>query len=174
MDSDAVYRQIRNLIQHWGTNDPLQLAADMGIMLYACPDFSQLLGMYTCRWRHRIVLMNPNVHENLYRMVLAHEIGHDQLHRHLAGGEGLREFRLFHTSSQTEYEANVWAAHLLIDNGELMELIRNGYDAAAAASMLGVDVNLLLIKVQQMQKLGMRLRLPYAPDSTFFRKIRES
>ena len=39
MDSDAVYRQIRNLIQHWGTNDPLQLAADMGIMLYACPDF---------------------------------------------------------------------------------------------------------------------------------------
>ena len=26
MDSDAVYRQIRNLIQHWGTNDPLQLA----------------------------------------------------------------------------------------------------------------------------------------------------
>ena len=160
MDSDAVYRQIRNLIQHWGTNDPLQLAADMGIMLYDCPDFSQLLGMYTCRWRHR--------------MVLAHEIGHDQLHRHLAGGEGLREFRLFHTSSQTEYEANVWAAHLLIDNGELMELIRNGYDAAAAASMLGVDVNLLLIKVQQMQKLGMRLRMPYAPDSTFFRKIRES
>ena len=143
MDPSTVYRQVQALIRHWGTSDPVRLAADMGIRVYDCPDFRDLLGMYTYRWKHRIVLMNPNVSEDLYRMVLAHELGHDQLHR------------------------------LLIDDGELAELVREGYDAEAAASMLCVDVNLLLIKVQQMQKLGVPLKLPYAPDGAFFRNVRE-
>lgn len=173
MDPSTVYRQVQALIRHWGTSDPVRLAADMEIRVYDCSDFRDLLGMYTYRWKHRIVLMNPNVSENLYRMVLAHELGHDQLHRQLAGGEGLQEFQLFRMAGRTEYEANAFAAHLLIDDGELTELVREGYDAEAAASMLCVDVNLLLIKVQQMQKLGVPLKLPYAPDGAFFRNIRE-
>ena len=76
-------------------------------------------------------------------------------------------------AGRTEYEANAFAAHLLIDDEELAELVREGYDAEAAASMLCVDVNLLLIKVQQMQKLGVPLKLPYAPDGAFFRNVRE-
>lgn len=173
MDPSTVYRQVQALIRHWGTSDPVRLAADMGIRVYDCPDFRDLLGMYTYRWKHRIVLMNPNVSEDLYRMVLAHELGHDQLHRQLAGGEGLQEFQLFRMAGRTEYEANAFAAHLLIDDEELTELVREGYDAEAAASMLCVDVNLLLIKVQQMQKLGVPLKLPYAPDGAFFRNVRE-
>lgn len=171
MDPSTVYRQVQALIRRWGTRDPAGLAADMGLLVYDCPAFSQLLGMYTYRWKHRIVLMNPNVSGDLYRMVLAHELGHDQLHRQLAGGEGMQEFQLFRMASRTEYEANVFAAHLLIDDAELTELARDGYDAAAAASMLCVDINLLLIKVQQMQALGMDLKLPYAPDGSFFRRL---
>ena len=45
MDPSTVYRQVQALIRHWGTSDPVRLAADMGIRVYDCPDFRDLLGM---------------------------------------------------------------------------------------------------------------------------------
>ena len=172
MNSYEIYKQAKNLIQKYGTNNPAELAEDMGIMVYDCDGFEDLLGMYTYRWKHRIILMNPNVNEILYRMVLAHEIGHDQRHRSLASGGCLKDFELFNMINRTEYEANASASHILIDEYEMDDLFRNGYDINAAASMLNVNINLLLIKIQEMNRLGMNLKLPYNPDAEFFRNTR--
>lgn len=172
MDSYAIYRQAKSLIQKYGTNNPVRLAADMGILVYDVEDLQDLLGMYTCRWKHRIILMNPNINETLYRMVLAHEIGHDQRHRALAAGGGLKEFELFNMTNITEYEANAAGAHILIDEDEMIGLFRDGYDIAAAAGILHVNINLLLIKIQEMNKLGMSLKLPFQPDSRFFQHVK--
>ncbi len=173
MDSYGVYRQANALMQRYGSNDPVQLASDLGILVRDVPALTDLLGMYICKLRHRIIFMNPNCNETLYRMVLGHELGHDQRHRRLAGGEGLREFELFDMNDMIEYEANAFNAHLLIDEREMDALFRDGYDLAAAAQMLHVNINLLLIKIQEMNKLGMKLRLPYQPDARFFRHTTE-
>lgn len=172
MDSIGIYRQANRLVQHYGTNDPVRLADDMGILVRDVPELTDLLGMYTYKWKHRIILMNPHINEVLYRMVLGHEIGHDQLHRALSFG-GLKEFELFNMTDMTEYEANAFDAHILIDENEMDELFRDGYDLAAAAKILHVNINLLLIKVQEMNKLGMNLKLPYQPDARFFRHTTE-
>ena len=116
-----------------------------------------------------MIFLNPNVNRTLYNMVCGHEIGHDLLHRHLAGEGGLKEFQLFDMTDITEYEANAVNAHLLIDEDEMVNLFRQGYDIAQAASILRVNINLLLIKVQEMNRLGMDFKLPYAPDAQFFR-----
>ncbi len=173
MDSYEIYRHANELVQHHGTNDPIRLCKDMGIKRMDVPDFTTLLGMYTYRWKHRIILMNPNINRTLYRMVLAHEIGHDQQHRHLAAGDGLQEFQMFHITDMTEYEANAYASHILIDDTEMVELFKAGYDIATVAKMLHVNVNLLLIKTQELNRMGRDFKLPYTPDARFFRNTRD-
>lgn len=172
MDSYRIYKKANSLISHYGTNDPVKLAEDMGIWIYDVDDFDDLLGMYTFRWNHRIILMNSHINDILYRMVVGHEIGHDQEHRNLAKGEGLKEFELFNMTNITEYEANAFNAHLLIDDNKMTELFKDGYDIAAVAKILEVNINLLLIKVQEMNRLGMDFRIPYEPDPAFFRNTR--
>ena len=173
MDSYGIYRQAKALIRRHQTADPRRLAEASGIFVRDVPELTRLLGMYTCWMKRRIIFMNPNISDVLYRMVLGHEIGHDRLHRALAGGAGLREFELFDMNDMVEYEANAFNAHLLIDEDEMEGLFRDGYDLAGAAKMLNVNINLLLIKIQEMNRLGMDLKLPYEPDARFFRHTTE-
>lgn len=173
MNSYETYKQANHLINRYGTNQPVKLAHEMGIVLYDVEDLTDLLGMYTYNWKHRIILMNSNVNETLYGMVLAHEIGHDQKHRpQLASGATLKEFELFNMTDMMEYEANAFACHLLIDEHEMIEYFKEGYDIAVVAKMLRVNINLLLIKIQEMNRMGMDFKLPYSPDARFFRNTR--
>lgn len=104
-------------------------------------------------------------------MVLAHEIGHDIYHRDLAKN-GLKEFTLFNMKNDTEYVANAFAAHLLLDNDEVLELARDGYDVVQIAGMLNSDINLLLIKMQEMNNMGYNFNVPCHPERNFLKKIK--
>ena len=84
----------------------------------------------------------------------------------------MREFELFRMQSSTEYEANAFAAHLLIDTDECLEYAREGYDVVQIARMMNSEINLMLIKLQELNRLGYNLRLPMEPRSDFFKKIR--
>ena len=75
-------------------------------------------------------------------------------------------------NSRIEYEANAFAAHLLLDNDEVYSYARQGYDVVQTASAMNSDVNLILIKIQEMMKLGYEMNIPFETDSRFFRKIR--
>ena len=46
-------------------------------------ELDKLLGIYTYRWKHRIILLNDKMDEIMAKMVCAHELGHDALHRDL-------------------------------------------------------------------------------------------
>jgi Zn-dependent peptidase ImmA (M78 family) len=105
------------------------------------------------------------------QMVLAHEIGHDIFHRNLASN-GLKEFELFDMKNTTEYEANIFGSHLLIDNDEVLALARDGYDIVQISSMLNSHINLLLIKMQEMNKMGYDFNVPYRPEGDFLKKIK--
>ena len=48
------------------------------------------------------------------RIVCAHEIGHDRLHRALAKKHGLQEFVLYDMATKPEYEANIVATEILL------------------------------------------------------------
>ena len=108
-------------------------------------------------------------------MVIAHELGHDQRHRSIAkAGQPLKEFSLFRMKDNTEYEANAFASHILLANDDVYSLAKEGYDVFSIAQQLGTDVNLMLIKMQEMNKLGYDFRIDVEHDSRFFRKIKGS
>lgn len=170
IDSFGIFKKANNIVKHTGTRNTLQIASELGIKIYY-GDYHDLLGMYTYRWKQRIVLLNNNLDDYLRHMVLAHEIGHDTYHRDLAE-TGLKEFTLFNMKNDTEYVANAFAAHLLLDNDEVLELARDGYDIVQIAGILNSDINLLLIKMQEMNKMGYNFNVPHHPERNFFKKIK--
>lgn len=174
MDSYRIYSKANDLVKQCGTRDPQKIASELGLWVYDVDEFRDLLGMYTFRWNHRLVFLNSRLDHYTRQMVLAHEIGHDQEHRELAkaSDNGLREFVLFNMKDTTEYEANAFASHILLDDGEVYNLARQGYDVVQIAQMMYSNINLMLIKMQEMNKLDYDLRIPYDPDSRFFRKMR--
>ena len=91
------------------------------------------------------------------RIVLLHEIGHDQLHRHLA--DVFQEFQIFDMSRNVmEYEANLFAAQIALPDEEILEYIRSGYDAAQIAMATASDINLVALKVSELSRRGYSFR----------------
>ena len=150
----------------------MSMAEDNGINVIYCDDCQHLLGMYCCKWKHRYIFLNSRMDEHTAHMVIAHEIGHDKLHREL-GKKGLQEFSLFEDiKSITEYEANAFAAHLLIDNDEIYQLLKEGYSIEHISKGLNVHPCLVEIKINEMKKLGYDLKLfTYIGGSEFLRKL---
>ena len=170
IDSFYIYSKATEMVKQTGTRNPMKIASEIGVMLRYSEELDKLLGLYTYRWKHRIILLNDKMEEIMARMVCAHELGHDALHRDIAKGDGLKEFVLFNMKDTTEYEANAFAAHLIIDDDDIYSMSKDKYDVVQMAKMLNVNINLVLIKLQELNKLGYDFRVHCEADSFFFRK----
>ena len=95
-----------------------------------CENFGSLKGMYRVIKRNRFIFLNNSLDENMLRIVCAHELGHDQLHRNMAKTTPIHEFMLYDMKSKPEYEANIVAAEILMDSDEVLRNIYEyGYPA---------------------------------------------
>ena len=70
-----------------------------------------------------------------------------------------------------ELEANIFAAHLLLDEKKLMDDIIEGYTYAELASMHDVNVNLMIFKLNEMHRMGVPIRKENQTRADFFTKI---
>lgn len=70
-----------------------------------------------------------------------------------------------------EYEANAFAAHLVIDDTALIDGMKQGYDVVQLSAMMGTNINLMLIKLNELNRMGWDLNLPYVPHSDFLKNI---
>lgn len=84
-----------DLVKRFKTRDPFAIAEALGIEVIFCDGFGPLKGMYRVVKRNRFIFINKDLDERMQRIVCAHELGHDQLHRHLARGGVLHEFTLY-------------------------------------------------------------------------------
>lgn len=74
-------------------------------------------------------------------------------------------------SFATEYEANAYASHILISDKDILELTKNGKDLIEISSILGCDINLILIKLREMNVLGYNFKSFNFVDSTFLKNV---
>ena len=171
--AEEIHRKANKFVRLCGTRDTLKIARELGIYVCYRNDFKDLLGMYTYRNKERHILLNADMDEMLTQMVCGHEVGHDTFHRDFAKSEApLTEFVLFDMRTRYEYEANAFAAHLLIDDDELIQNMKEGRDIVQLSSLMGTNINLMLIKLNEMNRLGWHLNLPYLPNSDFLKNIR--
>lgn len=166
MNGEYLSRVGRDLVKRFHTRDPFRIAKELGIEVLFCGDFGQLKGMYRVIQRNRFIFLNRELSPQMQRIVCAHELGHDQLHRNLAKGNALQEFMLYDMTARPEYEANVVASEILLDTDELLEYVYHcGYTAAQIASVMDTDVNLVAFKIAHLVALGHDLnRLDHQSD----------
>ena len=172
ISADLIHQKANMLVQRHETRDPIQIATEQGIYVYFRDDMSNLLGMYTNAFRNRGIFLNSRMDEPLVKMVLAHELGHDALHRERAKYGTVRKFDLLQLKDPSEYEANAFAAHLLLDTEEFMGYSRAEYDIEQIARTMSVVKELALIKWQELCKLDYEMNEPMTTNARFFRGIK--
>lgn len=171
MDNRAISMP-RRLIRRFSTRDPFEISDALGIAVLIRSDFVRQKGAFAVVGNNSFIFINDNLSEYMQRLVCAHELGHALLHRRLGSVPGgMIEFEIFDIKDETEYNANVFAANLLIDEEEILEMAREGYDVVNIARRLNLNVNILLVKLNEMNKKGYDLRVPYAPSRKFLGHI---
>lgn len=173
LKAEMIHKKAKDVLKRCGTGDTVKIAENLGIHVHFLGNLNQLLGMYTYRQKERHILLNANMDDRFTQMVCAHEIGHDILHREIAkSSRAIPEFVLFDIRSYPEYEANAFASHLLIDDDELIGYMRQGFDIVKTAALMQTNVNLMLIKLNELNRMGENFNLPYLPHPDFLKNIR--
>ena len=102
--TDRIIRRADSLVRTTGTRDPERIAEELGILIKDV-DFTQQKGVYKVILRNRFIFIKADLSDTMRRIVLLHEIGHDQLHRHLA--DVFQEFQIFDMSRNVMEYATV-------------------------------------------------------------------
>lgn len=155
---DAV-RRADQLVRRYGTRNPDRLAREMGITVMARP-FVRQKGAYKVIERNRFIFIKEDLSPVMHEIVMLHEIGHDTLHRDEAVSTGgFQEFNIFDMGNKImEFEANIFAAQISLPDDETLEYIYRGYDVGQIARAMGSDINLVALKVAELNRRGYRFR----------------
>lgn len=178
MKNPDAYLLPPKLIRQYGTRSPFLLAGEKGVEIMMRDDFDRQKGAFSLMLNVPFIFINNNLSDEMKRIVCAHELGHALLHRQLCRemkNQTIQEYEIFDIRSTAEYEANIFAAELLIDEEELAEYESYGYDIVQLAKASRINVNLLLIKYYEMQeRFGKRCSIPYLPKNNFLGVIRDN
>ena len=158
-NTSEIVRKANHLVKECGTRDPNRIARELGIEVMPC-DFKRQKGAYKVILRNRFIFIKQDLHPVMSNIVMLHEIGHDILHQSeaIAAG-GFKEFNIFNMQDiRMEYEANIFASQVALDDDEFLELCEKGYDIQQIARALRSDINLVALKSDTLISQGYRLR----------------
>lgn len=147
--SKVVLAQAEKLLHKYKTRDPYKIARQCGIEIII-RELGALKGFYKVIYRNPFIFLNKAMSRSTARIVCAHELGHHFLHREFAAF-GFEETSLFSPASRREYEANLFAAELLLADGDVEELAAEGYTDVQIAAALGADRTLVQLKLAALQ-----------------------
>lgn len=168
---DSIAHCARTLAARCGTRDPFAIAAQLGIEVIHVGTLKRLKGMYRVINGVRFIFLNNANPPQMNRIVCAHEVGHDQLHRAYARKNPMQEFAICDMATRPEYEANLFAANLLLDDGAVLDYIAEGYNTEKIAAAMESDVNLVALKIDSLIREGHALR-PQTHDTQFLQATR--
>ena len=184
MTLEYISGEVRRIRHKYDETDPERLAGAMGILLFTEPmgeGENACKGFYLSQSRAQVITVNSSLPDALRRVILCHELGHAVLHRKAAGNaasvsaSGVRafhDFALFDASSVLEYEANIFAADFLLEDGAVLGLLGDDLSFFEAADVLGVPPELLDFKFRVLKRKGFELvDSPILSRSDFLKKI---
>ena len=139
-------------VRRSGTRNADRIAEELGITVYEVP-FTRQKGVYRVIERNRYIFLKDDLTDTMRSIVLLHEIGHDRLHRKQA--VQFQEFNLFDmNASRMEYEANLFAAQVMLPDEEVTGYILQGCSVDQIASIMGSDINLVALKAADLSRRG--------------------
>jgi Predicted Zn peptidase len=149
--------EVLRIRRKYQDSDLDRLCRDMGITVIdhnTAMSVEDFKGMSMVKCRIPVILLNSKLKEDIRKVVLAHEIGHIKLHRRLTALRGFHDFDLFGMNDQCEYEANVFAAELILDSEEVLNVLNQDMTFFGAAKTLCVPPELLDFKFRVLKHEG--------------------
>ena len=167
---DYITREVCKLTSKYQTHDPYELCDALGVRIRLKDLGTDVKAYYFYQSRIRNIVLNVRVSDVVRNILVGHELGHDRLHKDIAMLRGFQELELFDRATPAEYEANIFAAELLIDDNELLTLL-NDEDMSFfdVARQLYVPADLLDFKFRILKHKGYRLNAPYLADGNFLK-----
>lgn len=172
MTIEYICAAVSELTEKHGVRDPLGLAGAMGIILLFEPmgkSEKACKGFYMRQSRKDLITVNSDLGEEAQKIILAHELGHAVLHRDLVRLGGFHDFSPWDASAKPEYEANLFAAELLLEDGKVVELLRRDNFFFSAAGELGVPPELLDFKLRILKRKGCEIESPIRARGDFLK-----
>ena len=166
---DLISSVVEKLCRKYRTRDPYELCKALGVKIRLKDLGTDIKAYYFYQSRISNIVLNWNVSESVRLILTGHELGHDQLHRDIAKIKGFQETELFVASSPNEYEANVFAAELLIDEKRLLLLLNDDVPFFDMAMELDVPPALLDFKFRVMKHKGYPIEAPYIAHGDFLK-----
>lgn len=145
-ENKKIYKLAKELSKKYETSDPFVIAKSLDIQIKHMA-LGTLKGFYIVQHNIPYIVINSDLDYITSHIICAHELGHDRLHRKLAKGHMLNEFEMYLINTKSELEANTFAAHLLINDDDALQIQKYNYDLTSAAAMLKTTPELLQIKL---------------------------
>ena len=175
MRLDFISRSVDDLKRDFPDIDPFEIVKAMGILLLfqgmgraksACK------GFFMTQDGQPSITINSDLPKMIQKIICAHELGHAVLHSQNPGMVSFHDFALFDTASMTEYEANLFAAELLMKDEDVLELLNDDISFFSVASTLRVPPELLDFKFRVLKRKGYQfIDPPLQAGSKFLRDI---
>lgn len=166
-DTQFITEMSQSLVLRLKSRDPFFICDALGVLV-RFKDLGNVKGIYTYYKRNRFIIVNSSLCDDEKKIICAHELGHDMLHRNMAKNAHLYDSHLNDFSLKPEFEANVFAAELLISDKSVISGIDFFTTASSLAGELGVSEALLKLKCAIMKLRGINLECSGEFDFNIF------
>lgn len=176
MTIEYISQTVDKVIMKYGERDPFRLAAAMKIKVLMEPmgDYPEACkGFFMVQSRKKVIVINSDLPEVIQRIILAHEIGHAVLHlKTLQTVKAYHDFSLYDATDKTEYEANLFAADILLHDEEVIEKLKEDNFFFSVASEFMVPPEMLDFKFRILKaKRLLMLESPIAAQGDFLKRL---
>ena len=156
MSIDTIRATALALRKKYKSASPEEICRRLGVAIRYCP-LDDLKGLSVRYFGLNNIIINNGLKEEELPPLFAHELGHVLLHIPDGGAPCYRDGKMFVDRDRCEYEANLFAAELLLGDREVLELMQEGRTFSQIAALLCVPPELLELKLRVLAHCG---RLP--------------
>lgn len=148
------------------SSDPFEICKQLGINI-KFHNLGSIKAYCFCQSRIKNIVINENADDPTAKILCAHELGHALLHEQILKNVHVHRSTLFDETTPTEYEANLFAAELLIADDMLFE--KSGKSYMEIAKELCVPEALVDFKCRIMKHKGYNIDAPSLFGSDFLK-----
>lgn len=173
MNAQTIKNEAKRVKAKYGSADPFEICEERHIQIIYQPMGTSpgaCKGFYLLNCRCKAIVLNSEMPEDVQRIILAHELGHDILHSSVAGINAFHEFSVCDNTDRLEYEANIFAAEFTLEDEVVLDAFRETNDFFRAACCLNVPPELLDFKTRLMNRDGYQLESPITANGDFLKR----
>ncbi|WP_288617636.1 ImmA/IrrE family metallo-endopeptidase [uncultured Eubacterium sp.] len=171
MKNGYIYDETQKLIRKYKTRDPFKIMDDMHIIVGETSSFQKLKGFCFMSCKTIYVQISSFLSEKEKQIVAAHELGHIILHRTQLKMAPMKDDTLYNMQDNTEYQANLFAADLLLSDADIADMAHNeDLDYFSLCSTLNSTPELMSFKLYSLTKRGQAYHMPMEIQSNFLAK----